>query len=159
MVDQQSKFSPKGLSTEYVGEAQPDLAVKRKVLNGDVQLVYISPECLIMNKTYRSMLLLPQYQQNLVALVIDEAHCVKTWGDSFRKAFAEIGDLRGIIPSSVNVLALTATATKETYDVIVKRLSLENPTVVALPPFRNNISYSVQPKVDVHILGECYTKN
>ena len=154
MVDQQSKFSPKGLSTEYVGEAQPDLAVKRKVLNGDVQLVYISPECLIMNKTYRSMLLSPQYQQNLVALVIDEAHCVKTWGDSFRKAFAEIGDLRSIIPSSVNVLALTVTATKETYDVIVKRLSLENPTVVALPPFRNNISYSVQPKVDVHILGE-----
>ena len=99
-------------------------------------------------------LLSPQYQQNLVALVIDEAHCVKTWGDSFRKAFAEIGDLRSIIPSSVNVLALTVTATKETYDVIVKRLSLENPTVVALPPFRNNISYSVQPKVDVHILGE-----
>jgi len=57
-----------------------------------------------MNKTYRSMLLSPQYQQNLVALVIDEAHCVKTWGDSFRKAFAEIGDLRSIIPSAVNVL-------------------------------------------------------
>ena len=154
MVDQQSKFSPKGLSTEYVGESQRDLAVKHKILNGDVQLVYISPESLIMNKTYRSMLLTPQYQQNLVALVIDEAHCVKTWGDSFRKAFAEIGDLRSTIPSSVNVLALTATATKETFDVIVKRLSLENPTVVALPPFRNNISYSVQPKIDVHTLGE-----
>ena len=52
MVDQQSKFSPKGLSTEYVGEAQRDLAVKCKVLNGDVQLVYISPESLIMNNTY-----------------------------------------------------------------------------------------------------------
>ena len=107
-----------------------------------------------MNKTYRSMLLTPQYQQNLVALVIDEAHCVKTWGDSFRKAFAEIGDLISTIPSSVNVLALTATATKETFDVIVKRLSLENPTVVDIPPFRNNISYSVQPKIDVHTLGE-----
>lgn len=154
MVDQHSKFSVKGLSTEYVGEAQCDLNVKRKVLNGDVQLVYISPESLIMNKTYRSMLLSPQYQQKLVALVIDEAHCVKTWGDSFRKAFAEIGDMRSIVPSSVNVLALTATATKETYDVIVKRLSLENPAVIALPPFRNNISYSVRPKIDVHTLGE-----
>ena len=85
--------------------------MKCKVLNGNVQLVYISPE---MNKTYRSMLLSPQYQKNLVALVIDEAHCVKTWGDSFRKAFAEIGDLRSIVPSLVNVLALMATATKET---------------------------------------------
>ena len=36
----------------------------------------------------------------------------------------------------------------------MKRLSLENPTVVALPPFRNNISYSVQPKINVHVLGE-----
>ena len=32
MVDQQSKFSPKGLSTEYVGESQRDLAVKQKIL-------------------------------------------------------------------------------------------------------------------------------
>ena len=54
----------------------------------------------------------------------------------------------------LKVLALTATATEETYDVIVNRLSLENPAVVALPPFRDNISYSVQPKIDVHALGE-----
>ena len=78
--------------------------MKHKVLNSDVQLYYISPESLIMNKTDRSMLLPPQYQQNLVALVIDEAHCVKTRGDSFRETFAEIEDLRSIIPSSANYL-------------------------------------------------------
>ena len=81
MVDQHNKFSPKRLSTEYVGESQRDPDVKRRVLSGDVQLVYISPESLILNKAYRSMLLSPQYQQKLVALVIDEAHCVKTWGE------------------------------------------------------------------------------
>jgi len=58
MVDQQSKFSPKGLSTEYVGEAQPDLAVKRKVLNGDVQLVYTAKTERLLNPSIG----LPQLQ-------------------------------------------------------------------------------------------------
>ena len=39
-------------------------------------------------------------------------------------------------------------------DVTVKRLSLENTTVVALPPFKNYISYSVWPNIDIHTLGE-----
>ena len=46
--------------------------------------------------------------ERLVAVVVDEAHCVKTWGDEFRTAFAHIGELRSLIPSRVNILALTA---------------------------------------------------
>ena len=44
MMDQRQKFVPKGLRVEFVGEAQKDDAVCINVLNGDVQLVYISPE-------------------------------------------------------------------------------------------------------------------
>ena len=36
----------------------------------------------------------PQYQQKLVALAIDEAHCVSKWEDEFPIEFARIGDLR-----------------------------------------------------------------
>ena len=42
-------------------------------------VVYISPESLICNPMFRNMLLSPVYKEKLVALVIDEAHCVKTW--------------------------------------------------------------------------------
>ena len=42
MMDQTSKYSPKGLSTEFVGEAQTDSDVIRRVLKGQVQLLYIS---------------------------------------------------------------------------------------------------------------------
>ena len=37
-----------------------------------------------------------------MALVVDEAHCVKTWGDEFWMAFAEIGTLRSLISRNVN---------------------------------------------------------
>ena len=92
MMDQQHKFSPMGLCTEYVCDSQ-DRTVKARVIKGEVQLVFISPESLISNKAYRRMLLSDIYQQHLVALVVDEAHCIKTWGDEFRTAFSEIGNL------------------------------------------------------------------
>ncbi len=51
-----------------------------------------------MNKKYRNMLLLDVYlvvkSIGLVAFVVEEAHCVKTWGDDFRKTLAEIGQMR-----------------------------------------------------------------
>ena len=79
MVDQQQKFVAKGIRAEFVGEAQMDHTVMDKVLRGDLQLLYISPENLLNNKTYRSMLLSPTYTDKLVALAVDEAHCIKTW--------------------------------------------------------------------------------
>ena len=158
MMDQQHKYSPKGLSTEYVGETQTDYAARERILNGDVQLVFITPECIITNKTFRNMLLSVPYQEKLVALVVDEAHCIKTWGDEFRQTFSEIGNLRSVIPTTVNVLALTATATTETFYVVTKRLSMDNPRLVALPPYRDNISYTVHSKTDVDQLTDWIVK-
>jgi len=78
-----------------------------------------------MNANYRNMLLIPTYQEKLVALAVDEAHCGKNIvhcikflqtsdyyrGDDFRTIFAKIGELRYLLPSSVHVMAMTATAT------------------------------------------------
>ena len=49
------------------------------MLNGDVQLVFVSPENLINNKSYRDMLLSEKYKNKLVGLIVDKAHCVTTW--------------------------------------------------------------------------------
>ena len=153
MMDQQAKYSPLGLKTEFVGEAQTDAAVKEKVRGGEVQLVYITPESIIETSTYRDMLLSRPYQDKLVALVVDEAHCVKTWGETFRTAFSKIGTLRSLIPKKVNVLALTATATTETFYTVTKRLSMDNTSLVALPPNRDNITYEVHSKIEVDELA------
>ena len=79
MMDQRAKFTALGLKAEYVGMAQDDPAVVRRVLSGDIQLLFISPECILNNQRFRNMLLSQHYKKKLVAVAVDEAHCVKTW--------------------------------------------------------------------------------
>ena len=79
IMDQKSKFVPMGIVAEYVGEAQDNIESIKAVLHGQIQLLFINPESLLLNSRYRNMLLSKHYEENLVALVIDEAHCVKTW--------------------------------------------------------------------------------
>lgn len=79
MMDQKNKFTPRGISTELLGEDQKDEKVIASVRSGSIQLVYISPESLLCNSNYRKMLLLYVYKEKLVAFVVDEAHCVKSW--------------------------------------------------------------------------------
>ena len=79
MVEQTEKFNNIGIITEFVGEAQTNPDAQRRVLQGEVQIILISPENAILNSSYRNMLLSVKYRQQMVALVVDEAHCIKTW--------------------------------------------------------------------------------
>ena len=152
MMDQHSKYSSRGFCSKFIGEAQHYTKARQRVLDGEAQLIFITLESIMQIKAYRDMLLSPPYQEKLVALVVDEAHCVKTWGDEFRTVFSEIGNLRSLIPNAMHILALTATAITETFHVVSKRLSMDDPYLVALPPYRDNISYTILAKVDIDVL-------
>ena len=101
-----------------------------KVLKGEVQLLYITPENIVRNKLYRNILLSTKYKQCLTALVVDEAHCIKLWGEDFRQTFSEIGNIRSLIPSGVNVMALTATTTSETYHCALIQLAMTDTVLI-----------------------------
>lgn len=84
-------------------------------------------------------------------------------------AFAAIGSLRSLIPEETKIMALTATATKSTFDKVVDRLSMQNVAIVGTSPMRANIRYSVIPMTsmeefcariatDVREMGICYPK-
>ena len=75
MIDQVRHITERNVSAVYVGDCKSE----EDVCNGVYQLVFLSPEALLTNDTWRDMLLSPVYQENLVAVVIDEAHCVKKW--------------------------------------------------------------------------------
>ena len=56
MITQNGNFLQRGLKVEFIGEVQTDENATMDMLNGDVQLVYTSPESLLLNQRYRSTL-------------------------------------------------------------------------------------------------------
>ena len=48
MMDQRVKFTQKGVTTDFVGELQHDLESVRNIKEGKVQLLYVSPESIIL---------------------------------------------------------------------------------------------------------------
>lgn len=54
-----------------------------------------------------------------------------------------LGELRSMLPDRVKIIATTATATAETFHIVKQQLSMPNPAIVAIPPGRGNIKYTV----------------
>lgn len=67
-------------------------------------------------------------------------------GESFRREFANISEARSIIPRNVNLMALTATASRATRKVIQENLCMFNCSVINKVPNKLNIKYTVQRK-------------
>ena len=65
-------------------------------------------------------------------------------GDEFHTTFASIEEVCCLIPSDVNIIALTAIATLSTFHVVSQQLSLQNPVIVVVSPNRVNIKLVVQ---------------
>ncbi len=77
MKEQVEKLRKKGAKAVYTGDITGDEL--ECVHAGEYQYVFTSPETLLTNMEWRDMLQTTVYEQNLVGLIIDEAHCVKQW--------------------------------------------------------------------------------
>ncbi|KAL5489405.1 hypothetical protein EMCRGX_G018494 [Ephydatia muelleri] len=147
MKDQVSTYSIKGLKTTYMYVSQSgevtDKSVLDEVSQGNFQLVFFTPEMLIGSKRWRNMLTGHLYSERLKAFVIDEAHCVKKWGTTFRHVLARVGEVRSLIPSSVHVMALTATATSSDRIAVTQMIGLQNPYTLKQAPSKPNIVYQI----------------
>ena len=120
--------------------------VRRDLLRGDLDLLYVAPE----------RLMLPDFLDTLekvaagpgVALfAIDEAHCVSQWGHDFRPEYLRLSELRGRFPHTPRI-ALTATADAVTRREIHDRLGLESAEEFVSSFDRPNIRYTVEIKDD-----------
>jgi len=73
---------------------------------------------------------------------VDEAHCISAWGHDFRPAYMQIGErLREL--GGPPIMALTATATENVREDIVRFLGLRAPEIVASSPHRANLAFEV----------------
>ncbi|NRG41837.1 RecQ family ATP-dependent DNA helicase [Rathayibacter sp. VKM Ac-2835] len=61
-------------------------------------------------------------------LVVDEAHCVSSWGHDFRPDYLRLKDVRGAL-GDPPVLAMTATASRPVREEIIERLGMTDPEV------------------------------
>jgi ATP-dependent DNA helicase RecQ len=107
----------------------------RALAEGRYNLVYIAPERLRQRAFLHAL-----KRCGVARFVIDEVHCLSLWGLSFRPDYLFIGralDELGRPP----ILALTATATRETQDEI--RAAIGEVETVTASVFRPNLFFQV----------------
>lgn len=119
-----------------LGNREIDL-ILNEALKGKYKFLFVSPE-----RLHTEIFEVRSKSMDLNLIVIDEAHCISSWGHDFRPAYREIAPfIAGL--KRVPVLALTATATPEVRKDIVNTLELSNPKIFVQSFTRANLSFSV----------------
>jgi ATP-dependent DNA helicase RecQ len=119
-------------------------AIEQKLFNGGLDLVYIAPERLLLDRTL-SLLDALNDAGKLALFAIDEAHCVSQWGHDFRPEYLQLCARHERYPN-VPRIALTATADQATRSEILVRLGLGEARVFLSSFDRPNIRYTVVEK-------------
>ncbi|MEM1282585.1 MAG: RecQ family ATP-dependent DNA helicase [Chlamydiota bacterium] len=114
---------------------------RRLASSGQLKVLFVAPEQLDHVDRFEFLLNLP-----VSLVVVDEAHCISTWGHDFRPSYRQIVNYVQAIQlknSEVRVLGLTATANGKTEDDIKEQLSTIRPIKVLRASMdRPNISLS-----------------
>ena len=140
-------------SAQSQGDAVAVLRELRK-RKPTIRLLYVTPEKLANSEMLADILHSLDEKGQLTRFVIDEAHCVSSWGHDFRPDYKALGVLRKNFPN-VPITALTATATMTVRADVMKTLKITKTAKSFVVTFnRPNISLSVIPKQDYHDLKQ-----
>src|SRR5438105_6725543 len=140
MKDQQEKAQDARIevakldSTLTTGEERQ---AAEEIASGANDLIYVTPERLE-TPEYLDLL----RTRGVSLFVVDEAHCVSQWGHDFRPAYLALPDaIRAL--GRPPVLALTATATAEVVEDVLRLLGIRRAEIVDLGIERPNFRYQV----------------
>ncbi|XHX79986.1 MAG: RecQ family ATP-dependent DNA helicase [Stenomitos frigidus ULC029] len=115
--------------------------------NQSLRLLYLSPETLLSEPIWEQLC---QPELKINGLILDEAHCLVQWGDTFRPAYYRLGMVRPALlkckpeGTKIAIAAFTATANPDAQQTIQRVLQLQQPEVFRLNPYRANLHLNVQ---------------
>lgn len=139
------RFGISAVSFNTDQSMEENSGAKKAILAGKVKILFIAPEQLESIQRVNFLLELP-----IKLLVVDEAHCISTWGHDFRPSYRQILHLTHALINknpATKLLALTATANKKTESDIKQQLMVDNKPIIVFRESmdRPNIRLSVIP--------------
>ncbi|WP_017306384.1 RecQ family ATP-dependent DNA helicase [Spirulina subsalsa] len=112
-----------------------------------LRLLYLSPETLLSPALWERLI---QPHIRINGLILDEAHCLVQWGETFRPAYRRLGTVRPALlnhkppGTAIPIAAFTATANPQGKNTICQVLQLRQPRLFTQSPYRGNLSLQVQ---------------
>ncbi|MDR3336695.1 MAG: RecQ family ATP-dependent DNA helicase [Treponema sp.] len=142
MADQERRLQERGFSPVVLrgGQTREERnAIWEKLRSGRSKFIIANPEVLLTPEVMTQI-----ENTNIVHIVIDEAHCVSEWGESFRPSYLEINKIIEAVKSPM-VTAFTATAGDPVLEKIEKYIFGDKGAHRIIGnPDRGNIAYSAQ---------------
>lgn len=145
MKDQADALRERGITVVACNSTQS--AAERRdaeaaIEAGQVEFVYTTPERLA-DPAFRVLM----KSIHIDLFVVDEAHCVSQWGHDFRPEYLALGGAIAELGHPL-VLALTATATPDVVDDVLRQLRIPDAEVVHTGFDRPNLYLAVTPVAD-----------
>lgn len=143
MADQKRRLDSAGISSLILRGGltkEEKEEAFNKIKNGEVKIVIANPEILLAPGVLARVA-----QGNIFHMVIDEAHTVSQWGDTFRSAYLELGKIVKELKPKVTT-AFTATASAEILSRFAEIIfGGIQPNIIRADPDRPNIRYDAIP--------------